>query len=55
MTYVCELHVGAECEYLADDGHHCRGNCCCAFCEEENRQAKEKYVRKERWYEKYYK
>lgn len=32
MTYVCELRVESDCKYLNDDGVHCSGNRCCAFC-----------------------
>lgn len=57
MTYVCELRVESDCEYLNDDRVHCSGNQCCAFCEREitEEEYRNSYVRKERWYEKYYK
>lgn len=41
MNYVCELSAESNCKYLNDDGIHCAGNDCCAFCEKEGVEEKE--------------
>lgn len=56
--YRCELDVpGRKCPNLLEDGIHCNNNTVCSFCKDETLEEKPKvsYVRKERWYEKYYK
>ena len=57
--YLCELDVpGRECPNLLEDGIHCNNNTVCSFCRDEGvteEKPTSKYVRKERWFEKYYK
>lgn len=59
MEYLCTLTVSTiNCPNLLPD-QKCKGNTSCNFCakiQEEKAEVpvKKEYVRKERWYEKYY-
>jgi len=50
--YLCIHDVEKKCECETEDKKHCTGNPACCFCKKEYRN---EYVRKPRWYEKYYK
>ena len=55
MKYLCTLEVETNCELLIGKDT-CKGNPACAFCAVDKPDDKQQgYVRKERWYEKYYK
>lgn len=43
-----------SCEYFIPEGNHCRNENKCSF-QDIPTQSGEKYIRQERWYEKYYK
>lgn len=60
MKYTCTLTIEPNnCPNL-EDGKRCKGNTQCCFCIEvieaikETPATQKNYVRKERWYEKYY-
>ena len=58
-TWLCQLgELNDKCSCRDEDGVHCKGHTICCFCETEEKYEEEKpeitYVRKERWYEKYY-
>lgn len=58
MDYICKLDGDLECPNRLPDNIHCNNNINCGFCVEEAKPQEYKpkgYVRKERWYEKYYK
>ena len=52
-NYICTLQADADCKYSSSDKKKCSGNPACAFCADESK-LQGRYVRKERWYEKYY-
>lgn len=52
----CKLEVEAnECPFCDKDKMECKNKRSCSFQESGVVPEKEKYIRKERWYEKYYK
>lgn len=52
----CTLSIEVnECPFYNKDKMECNNQNRCTYQENENAQPKEKYVRQERWYEKYYK
>lgn len=55
-TYVCNLgaELNGKCPHRTEDGVHCTEGQGCSFCSEEDIPDKG-YVRKDRWYEQYYK
>jgi len=58
MMYICKLASDLDCNNRLPDNIHCNNNVNCGFCVEEAKIQKSQakgYVRKERWYEKYYK
>lgn len=58
MEYICKLDSDLDCPYRLEDKMHCNNNDQCSFCmveREEYEYNSKGYVRKERWYEKYYK
>ena len=59
MDYICKLDSDLECPSKSPDNIHCNNNNTkCVFCVEEVKPQEYKpkgYIRKERWYEKYYK
>lgn len=56
MEYLCTLGMDTGCECLEEDKTHCKAYTKCSFCREVSKDITEnnKYVRKPRWYEKYY-
>lgn len=53
--YKCELDKDInKCPYYIEDGH-CNNESKCSFQKEEVEEVRNQYVRKERWYEQYYK
>lgn len=59
MAYTCTLEMeNNKCKNLLEN-KQCSGNTMCCFCKEEIKEQtiieKTPYVRKERWYEQYYK
>lgn len=57
MNYICKLNTEFDCPMRLSDGVHCNNNTKCGFCVAESQLQQRKikgYVRKERWYEKYY-
>ena len=53
-VYKCKLLINTDCIYKMQSDM-CRGNKACSFCKEDTDEEPKAYVRKERWYEKYYK
>lgn len=52
----CTLSVEVNnCPFCNKDNMECNNNKNCAFQMDKNSPVKDKYVRQERWYEKYYK
>lgn len=58
--YLCGLDIENKvCDYLVEDEIHCKGNQMCMFCgvneiKVQKVACAERYIRTERWYEKYY-
>lgn len=60
MKYLCTFQEDYnQCSQLSVDRKYCQeGNTVCSFCKPENESGNKNvtgYVRKPRWYEKYYK
>ena len=59
MEYICTLDVNHSCKLLVkkDIKNFCEGNASCSYYQQEAKVSATPagYVRKERWYEKYYK
>ena len=56
--YICNFDSDLYCPNRLSDHIHCNDNIQCSFCVEETKAQERNpkgYVRKERWYEKYYK
>lgn len=58
-VWMCQLgEMNKNCSCRDEDGVHCNGHTVCCFCEEVKTVCTEapqkQYVRKARWYEKYY-
>lgn len=58
-NFMCQLgeELNKSCKWRETDGKHCKSNPHCSFCVEKGTEALEvrRYVRKPRWYERYYK
>jgi hypothetical protein len=55
IMYECELPKEVnQCPHYTEDGY-CNNENKCSFQKEDVKEVKNQYVRKERWYEQYYK